>query len=68
MASTGTALSRLEGSPRLPQPLHDPRSREDTANITILTTVSSHHLVLVVGAGVARLGAGRGGTRCGPVW
>ena len=68
MASTGTALSRLEGSPRQSPPLHDPRSREATANITILTTVSSHHLVLVVGAGVAGLGAGRGGTRCGPVW
>ena len=65
MAST--ALSRLEGSPRQPPPLHDPRSREATTNINILSTVSSHHLVLEVGAGVVLVGAGRDTVRAGVV-
>ena len=64
-----TALSRLEGSTLFRHRCMTAAwSGKATANTTILTTVSSHHLVLVVGAGVARLGAGRGGTRCGPVW
>ena len=55
-----TALSRLEGSTLFRyRCMTAAWSGKATANTTILTTVSSHHLVLEVGAGVVLVGAGQ---------